>query len=1307
MIVLHDILNKTIDFSLQGENIKLNAPKEVLTPEIVDWIKQHKQDIIEYLKNDAVTNVPIGENKRFYPLSSAQLKLFLIQQLNPSSTNYNIPQIFEFASEPDVARLEHAFNKLIERNENLRTSFTIDDGEMVQRILDNLSISIPEFQIADNELSQLLNDFVKPFDLEQSPLIRLAIVRTKNEKSYLLWDMHHIISDGVTNDILLHDLIKLHNGEPIEPVKLQYKDFSEWQNNIFFHSLNFHKQLAFWYEQIYQDFNALNWPLDKVRSDKIETSGDHLNFTIPETLTKKLIEIAGEFQTTLNTIFFAIYSIYIGKFCDQNQFFLGTLVAGRQHPDLNNIAGSFANYLPVYININEEYSFIDHLLNCRERLINVYSNQDVPFEKILELNNSNKKLAKNRNPLFDTMLVFHNETDEDILRNQYLFKSIQFFENHGAKLDLKMDVYKNTLDECSCTLEYNTSLFHKDSMLEFIEYFKKFIALILENKNKDTNKLEIFPETIQKKFKQKQQLNYKDKGENKNNRLVIASSFTDASLQESINWWGEQYDSKIDIQFSSYNQIVQELTNENSLFNTNNKGINVILLRFEDWLKNFKGSDVEQINFLEENYKQLIFILSNIESEIPYIFGVFPVSDNVSSEVKDCIHTLTKAYNEFIEKGSKFYCVDFRQFEQHYLIQNIYDNISFNEAHIPFTDEAYAAIGTHIFRKVISILKPNPYKVIVLDCDNTLWEGVCGELGAENVIIDEYYISLQKLLLEKLQQGFILALCSKNNEKDVWDVFDQHPKMVLKREHIAAYRINWVKKSDNLKDLAKELNLGIDSFIFLDDNIAECHEVMHNCPEVFTLQVPSDKKAIPQFIEHNWAFDKNQITDEDAKRNQMYQAESKRKASLQQSVSLEDYLKELNLEVSCCFTKKDEIPRVAQLSQRTNQFNLSTIRYTEDEIAKIVANDTKQSWSVHVRDKFGDYGLTGVVVTSEIENQLILESFMLSCRVLGRGVEDAVVYAIKRYAGEKQLTEVQANFSRTNKNEPIYKYLNSKWRLIASEREKVLFGLTIEDENDAPNHIKAHYQEKLPIIEVKVNKPESIISQTEPELNSNKTFNMVSWEINLANKDKLLHLTDYLPLQYYSAKSILNQIKKTEKLIPDYSDVEKALLDIKNIQNAIVCKNGIIKAYYTANGMVSSMKIRKSIKDRIQNTELLPKEYIKINSFPKLSNGEIDKAKFIASLTGQTNQQVPTTEVEKTIAQIWQDVLNIEKVSLQDNFFDLGGNSLMIIKVISKMYTAFQEKPEFSDFLNQNLAKFAAAFEQKLSKKEVLQTQNS
>ncbi|MEZ4691269.1 MAG: HAD-IIIC family phosphatase [Ignavibacteria bacterium] len=210
-----------------------------------------------------------------------------------------------------------------------------------------------------------------------------------------------------------------------------------------------------------------------------------------------------------------------------------------------------------------------------------------------------------------------------------------------------------------------------------------------------------------------------------------------------------------------------------------------------------------------------------------------------------------------------------------YDVGEIYDPKTDELGHMPFTPEFYAALGTYMTRKVSAFMNPS-YKVIALDCDNTLWKGVCGEAGALNVKIDENHTDLQKFFIEKYNEGFLLVLSSKNNKEDVWEVFDKHPGMKLKREHIAAYRINWDPKPQNLLSIAKELNLGINSFIFLDDNEFETDQMTQNCPDVLSLTLPDEDESYSEFLNHIWAFDYFRITDEDRKRNEMYRVEKQR-----------------------------------------------------------------------------------------------------------------------------------------------------------------------------------------------------------------------------------------------------------------------------------------------------------------------------------------------------------------------------------------------------------------------------------------------
>ena len=205
-----------------------------------------------------------------------------------------------------------------------------------------------------------------------------------------------------------------------------------------------------------------------------------------------------------------------------------------------------------------------------------------------------------------------------------------------------------------------------------------------------------------------------------------------------------------------------------------------------------------------------------------------------------------------------------------YPVEVYYDPQRDQLGHIPYTPLFYAALGTILARRVHALKSP-AYKVIVLDCDNTLWKGVVGEEGIAGITIPPAWSRLQQFMVEQASKGVLLCLCSKNDESDVLDVFEQRPDMVLKRDHLVAWRINWEPKSENIRALAQELNLGLDSFIFLDDNPVECAEVQAGCPEVLTLRLPIDGD-IAGFIEHVWAFDRLSVTSEDQQRTAMYQA---------------------------------------------------------------------------------------------------------------------------------------------------------------------------------------------------------------------------------------------------------------------------------------------------------------------------------------------------------------------------------------------------------------------------------------------------
>jgi FkbH-like protein len=329
-----------------------------------------------------------------------------------------------------------------------------------------------------------------------------------------------------------------------------------------------------------------------------------------------------------------------------------------------------------------------------------------------------------------------------------------------------------------------------------------------------------------------------------------------------------------------------------------------------------------------------------------------------------------------------------------------------------------------IARRFYRIHTP-PHKVIVLDCDDTLWRGVCGEDGASGVSVGPAFKALQEFLIAQRDAGMLLCLCSKNNEEDVWRVFEKNPEMILKREDFVSSRINWQPKSENLRSLSAELQLGMDSFIFLDDSAVQCAEVEARCPEVITLQLPEQETNFKGFLSHVWAFDHLKITEEDRQRSDLYATNAEREQLRAQSLCLEDFLAGLELQVKFLPMTKAELPRVTQLTQRTNQFNFTSVRRSESEVERLCSAGNAECLVIQLRDRFGDYGLVGAMIFTRRPGLLDVDNVLLSCRALGRRVEHRMLSHLGRIAQKEGSEKVRINFVSTPKNKPARDFLES------------------------------------------------------------------------------------------------------------------------------------------------------------------------------------------------------------------------------------------------------------------------------------------
>jgi amino acid adenylation domain-containing protein/FkbH-like protein len=507
-------------------------------------------------------------------------------------------------------------------------------------------------------------------------------------------------------------------------------------------------------------------------------------------------------------------------------------------------------------------------------------------------------------------------------------------------------------------------------------------------------------------------------------KIAVAATFTAEPLLRTLHFWGEKLQWHATVEFAGYNQVFQQLLDPGSLFGGNSHGANILLVRPEDWLRYESSGIPEAKEKLYQSRRDLIAALRSAaqRSAVPYIVCLCPASP--TTVLKDQLRLEERCIYSDLQDAPGVEVFTSQSLFASYPVSDYYDPERDKMAHIPYTEEFFAALGTSIVRK-LHLRQLPPYKVIAVDCDETLWTGVCGEVGAAGIEIGSHRKHLQEFLIHQQEAGMLLCLCSKNNPEDVEEVFQRRSDMPLKREHITASRVNWQPKAENLRALAAELQLGLDSFIFIDDNPLECGQVKASCPEVLTLELPQDLEQIPAFLANVWAFDRQKVTEEDRTRAASYRQNRERDQFQRQAPSLENFLSGLQLEIDISPMAEAQIPRVAQLTQRTNQFNCTTVRRTEDAVRQSSASGELECLTVQVKDRFGDYGLVGAMLVRRAADALEVDSFLLSCRVLGRGVEHRMLATLGRLAQSRSLARVDVRFVPSKKNGPALSFLES------------------------------------------------------------------------------------------------------------------------------------------------------------------------------------------------------------------------------------------------------------------------------------------
>ncbi len=528
-------------------------------------------------------------------------------------------------------------------------------------------------------------------------------------------------------------------------------------------------------------------------------------------------------------------------------------------------------------------------------------------------------------------------------------------------------------------------------------------------------------------------------------RIGILSSFTVNGLKEILQVKSSERNISCSVYEAPYNQYSQEILNQNSSLYKFLPEITFLLIdtrnifgEFYHFSNSINKLDKEKIvekksneiknlidKFIEKTNSKIIVTKLNIPSFTPNGIVESKMEYSFQNMIEDFNQNLMKEY----QNSENVYIYDFEKFVRKNGEDNIFDYKQFFYGDLKISIKFLPAFGQDLMKYVIGYLGISK-KCIVLDLDNTLWGGIIGEDGFNGIKLGpeppgNTFMEFQRVLLSLHQRGIILAINSKNNFEDAIKVIKDHPYMILREEHFSSIRINWTDKVTNMKEIIKELNIGSDSFVFIDDDPVNREFVKSIFPEILVVDLLNDPSTYVPTIENLIDFSVLKITNEDRSRGKMYLKQKEINQLQESTPDLQTFLSQLELKVIIKEVDKFSLPRTSQLILKTNQFNLTTKRYQESNIHEMVNDPNFIVGCTQVEDKFGDNGITGVfIVKKENKDEWKIDTFLMSCRIMGRDIEKCIISHIINKAQENGIKTVKADFYPTQKNKPIENFLS-------------------------------------------------------------------------------------------------------------------------------------------------------------------------------------------------------------------------------------------------------------------------------------------
>lgn len=1298
-----------------------------------------------------------------HPLSPSEEQMWLLQAISSESRAYNSQMAAYLDGPLDVGALEKSLGEIVRRHEVLRTHYPAPDGVPMRKVAEPPPVALPIVDLRGAQdpeaevIEKIREEIDKTYNLSSGPLFFAVLYRLGDERHVLLLRKHHIIVDAWSFGVVIRELEALYPAfasgapSPLPELPLQYLEYASWQEERLASEI-LPSHLPYWKEKLAGAPRSIALPTDFPRPPGMTFQGARPSIKLPEELVAAVTEIGKRFGATTFVVMLTALKILLYRWTNQSDIVVGTVNANRNRSGLEGLIGCFVNFLPLRTAFDPDDTVTQAIERVMATVLESYAHQECPFKSIVTA--CRGEHHADRNPLFNVSFLLQNLTfmectylpaEFDVglrtaslpgAKAQRLGPDLEarwtIMEPNASLLDLRFLAVPEPGNPRGLWVgcEHNSSLFSRSTAELLLQGYQGVLEQLVRELD---SKLSAFslPSPL---TAGKASATLRDREQ----RLVVSATFTADPVAEPIAFWMRELDIPARVEIAPYHQVFQLLIDLASPIRTNPHGVNILLVRLEDWKGGPSAEPDEAPLAIERNAREFIDLVKEIapRAAVPFLVCVCPASPEelLRPDREDLLRSMEALFERELANVRGVDLVTSAHILQTYPVLR-YDDARANElGHVPYTTSFFTALGTMVARRIHALRSPQ-CKVIAVDGDGSLWGGVAAEDGPGGVVITPAHIALQRFLVEQQKQGVLICLCSRNQRADIDAVFEAHPDMPLRPEHIAAWRIGWRKKSESLKEIADELRLSLEDFVFIDDDPVECAEVRERLPEVLVFELPASGE-LHGSLERLWIFDRRPATAEDMRRTELYLQDRERERFRAKAPSLAEFIEGLGLRVRISEVDPNDVARVAQLTQRTSQWNASLRVRTEQEIERMVAGRFT-CLTVKASDRFGDYGLVGAMIFDASDVALTVDTFVLSCRALGRGIERKMLEKLALIASEWELESIDIPFLEGPRNRPIGDFFTS----VAGSPQDALRA-------DGALAFRCAVRDILsisPRIQLNSTPPRTEAgppSRAEAGPTSKRDFRLTPVEASQARRSRSEQIARIAELP--DVTRILAAVKRFAQqraiLAPEpragaapRNDTEEHLAEL--FRGALRAETlGIDENFFERGGdslgavqilasagnafgldlPLSTFVDTPTVRGLAAHIDRLlgrarpnpPRPSVPPSFPPAPDSRRSDRAGPVSSRASPMSSRSPDsmpmsqrgaaiskrfprpnlaaplisprTPTEEKIAAIWAEVLGLERVGMRDTFLELGGNSLLGAQVLARIREAFGWEPPLS-----------------------------